>query len=887
MQKPSQQAITILVSYIFSLCLLLIYFEAQAFQMTPTALSKSSKTTQHQHQHIVKPNYKGSATKTMDLLHTRLDIHFDWEKQYVFGKATLQLKPYFYPSSTIQLDAKGFEFHQVAMLLDNGTIQALNYSYDTTNWVIDIDLGKTYTRSDTYTLFIDYTAKPDQLEANDSNITLDTKGFYFINPKGENTDVPVQLWTQGETLGSSCWFPTIDHPNERTTQEVYVTVADKYVTLSNGLKLSSKQNADGTRTDYWKQDIAHAPYLFALVVGEFAVVKDKWRDIELTYIVEPAYEEHAKAIFGATPEMIEFYSNKLGFDFPWEKYAQVVVRDFVAGAMENTTAVIYYDELNTTTRELLDGHHEDIIAHELIHHWFGDLVTCESWANLALNESFATYGEYLWFEHKHGKDYADHHINKDLAAYLNEAESKQVPIVRYEYEHPDQMFDRHAYQKGGRVLHLLRNYVGDEAFFLSIKKYLTTHAYQTVELDDLRQAFEAITGEDLTWFFNQWFSQPGHPILVIDTEYDDSKKMVQVHISQEQDPRVPFILPTAIDIYDASGNKQRHQVVIEEVEQTFSFPMDSPPALVDVDGDKVLLGELFQEKTIEQYAFQYQHAPSFLNRFHAIQELAKSKMSKNNTAMAALTAALDDPFKIIRQIAVERIPMQAKNGTSMALMKKMSQIASNDADSRVRNAALIRLGSSKTEDYLPIYTNAAAKDESYLVNGTALQLLYEQDLEQAYTAAQAVEPSANSTLLNIIARIYSEKGDANKQYFFEQRLIEAALFDRYALIDYYGDFLSRIGSQTLESGLATLQSIASKDTNWWVRLQAAQAIFQIKEDYRTQQKLMEKQNTVSDSKETRAALQQLSKQLLSISSLLESIKEQETDEKVLEYYENM
>ena len=184
------------------------------------------------------------------------------------------------------------------------------------------------------------------------------------------------------------------------TQEIKITVGSRYVTLSNGLLLSSKPNGDGTRTDYWKQTLPHAPYLAMMAIGEFAVVKDKWKGIDVDYYVEPAYEPHAKAIFGETPAMLDYYSDVLKLPYAWEKYSQVVVRDYVSGDMENTTATIHGEFLHRTDRELLDGDNERIIAHELFHHWFGDLVTCESWSNLPLNESFATYGEYMWLEHR-------------------------------------------------------------------------------------------------------------------------------------------------------------------------------------------------------------------------------------------------------------------------------------------------------------------------------------------------------------------------------------------------------------------------------------------------------------------------------------------------------
>ena len=218
-----------------------------------------------------------------------------------------------------------------------------------------------------------------------------------------------------------------------------MTVQDHFVTLSNGKMLSSTKNADGTRTDYWKQDLEHPPYLFMMGVGEFAVVKDKWKNIELTYYVEPEYEAHAKAIFGKTPKMLDFFSEILKVEYPWDKYGQMIVRDYVSGAMENTGAVIFGDFVQATTRELIDWNSEDIISHELIHHWFGDLVTCESWSNLTLNEGFATYGEYLWDEHEYGEFHADHIFQRVLEGYLEEANETPKNLIRFYYDEKDDM----------------------------------------------------------------------------------------------------------------------------------------------------------------------------------------------------------------------------------------------------------------------------------------------------------------------------------------------------------------------------------------------------------------------------------------------------------------
>ncbi|MBL4657959.1 MAG: M1 family metallopeptidase, partial [Flavobacteriales bacterium] len=510
--------------------------------------------------------YQAAETRKLDLLHTKLKVRFDWENAYLFGKATLTLRPYFYETNRVELDAKGFDFHRVALATDSGKVN-LNYTYE--NDKITIKLDRTYNKSETFQVFMDYTAKPNELEVEGGEAITDNKGLYFINNKNEDPDKPQQIWTQGETEANSCWFPTIDKPNERMTQEIYITIEEKFLTLSNGLLMYSTDNGDGTRTDYWKMDKEHAPYLVMMAIGEYAVIRDQWRDIEVNYYVEKEYEPYAKSIFGNTPEMLQFYSDKLGVDYPWAKYSQVIVRDYVSGAMENTSAVIHGEFLQKDDRELEDETHEDIIAHELFHHWFGDLVTCESWANLSLNESFATYGEYIWNEYKYGQDEADYGLAKDLSSYLWSSDKKQVDIVRFDYKERDDMFDSHSYGKGGRVLHMLRKYVGDDAFFASLKLYLNRHKHSSVEIHDLRLVFEEITGEDLNWFFNQWFLSSGHPLLLMSYDYSDSTGELVVSITQAHnlDKTPLYKLPMEVDIY-AGGEVTRHSIICDSIRQT-------------------------------------------------------------------------------------------------------------------------------------------------------------------------------------------------------------------------------------------------------------------------------------------------------------------------------
>ena len=347
-----------------------------------------------------------------------------------------------------------------------------------------------HTRQLKTTLYI-LVIQPDQtkLKRKGSAAISGSKGLYFINPQGKDKNKPVQIWTQGETESNSGWFPTIDKPNQKTTNEISMTVPAKYQTLSNGTLVSSKPAANGMRTDTWKMNLPHAPYLIMMGVGEFSIIKDSYKGKEVSYYVEKDYAPVARKIFGLTPEMIGYFSRITGVEYPWSKYSQIVVRDYISGAMENTTATVHGESAQQNARQLIDENRwEYIIAHELFHMWFGDYVTCESWSNLTVNESFANYSEVLWEEYKHGKDAAAEHHYDNMQNYLLGGNEKKN-LVRFDYKDREDMFDLVSYEKGGRVLHMLRNWVGDSAFFKSMNLYLKTKKFGTAEAHDVRTGF--------------------------------------------------------------------------------------------------------------------------------------------------------------------------------------------------------------------------------------------------------------------------------------------------------------------------------------------------------------------------------------------------------------
>jgi len=767
------------------------------------------------------PVFRPSEKRESDLLHTRLELQFDWEKEQVLGKATLRLKPYFYPAETVSLDAKGFSFHQVSFA---GSEKPLKYDYDGEK--LTVHLGTSFTRDQEFSLFIDYTASPSG-SGGSAAITSD-RGLFFINPRGEEAGKPRQIWTQGETESNSRWFPTIDKPNERCTQEMIVTVENGLDVLSNGALLSKKDNGDGTHTFYWKMDQPHAPYLFMLAIGDYAIVEDQWEGKPVTYYVEPEYEDDARAIFSNTKEMLSFFSDKLGVDYPWPKFAQVVVRDYVSGAMENTSSVIYGDFVQKRRRELIDNHNERIIAHEMFHHWFGDLVTCESWANLTLNEGFANYSEYLWLEHKYGKDEADYHLLGELSGYLGAARSNIHPLIDFGYRDKEDMFDAHSYNKGGAVLHILRNYVGDEAFWAALNKYLTDNAYTAVEAHNLRLAFEAVTGEDLNWFFNQWYFGQGHPHLDITYGYDEDMGLATVTVEQIQDAEAMpaiFELPVAIDIYTGEGAPLRKEVRVNQRTQTFSFEVPGKPSLINFDAGHTLLGEKQDNKTEAELIFQFYHAPRFLDRYEAV-----LMMEGNNSpeALQLLEDALKDDFWVIRGVAISNISGEAGD----EVLASLGEMAVKDPRSQVRAAAFEKLMALENTGAIEQAKAAIQNDSAYNVVGAALQYLSAYDKAAALVYAKKLEKEPVDDILLAIGEIYSESGNPEYLPFFEENLEKAGGFSAIYFLEQYQQLAMKAGLPTVVQVVERLKNIAFNEmASPWLRFSATRALNEMRKTY--------------------------------------------------------
>lgn len=751
--------------YLFSLLCLLQTSKAQQNEGVPDTAWKKV--------------YRATSTKVNDLIHTKLDVRFDYDKSYMYGKEWVSLKPHFYATDSVTLDAKGMEIKEISLV--NGTNKkALKYNYD--GQQVRIQLDKTYSRFESYTLYIDYVSKPDEYKSTGSAAITDAKGLYFINPKGLVKDKPTQIWTQGETEANSVWFLTIDKPNQKTTEEILMTVPSKYVTLSNGILVSKKNNADGTRTDDWKMDLKHAPYLFFMGVGDYSIIKDSYKGKEVNYYVEKEYASVARKIFGETPAMIGFYEKITGVAFPWAKYDQIVGRDYVSGAMENTTATLHQESAYQNARQLTDGNKwEDVISHELFHQWFGDLVTAESWSNITVNESMADYSETLWNEFRHGKDAGDQHIQENRLTYLSNPADAEKNLVRFNYADKEDVFDNVSYPKGGSILHMLRNYVGDSAFFKSLNRYLEENKFKSAEAHNLRLAFEEVTGKDLNWFWNQWYYGNGNPKLNITYNYTNGKSMVMVE--QQQTTGKIFKLPVAIDVY-ANGKKERHNIWVENQRDTFTFNTPTTPDLINFDGDKVLLAQKTDNKTAENFIYQLHHAGNYLDRQEALSYFSSKKMKE-------LAEGLNDKYHSIRLYTLQKL------GTNNALVNSevltvVERIAANDPYKLVKAQAVEVLGNQNNKKYASLFTQLSS-DSSYTVAGNALEALAKIDAQVAYKLSKKYSSDSKGKLGAVIANIVlANATEDDFDFLLKQYKESPPSQEKIQTTISFGDFLSKV-----------------------------------------------------------------------------------------------
>lgn len=635
-----------------------------------------------------------AADRAIDIKHIKLELDVSIKEKQVGGAATIDFE-LLRPQRIVVFNAIN---HHVPSVINAITKQPL--AFVNTGEQLQIDLGAITPRGMKFSVFIKYEIKePDA-------------GLYFFAPSPAEPNVPLMVWSQGEPTANQHWFPCLDHPNERQTTEIIARVDAGFEALSNG-KLVSRKKQGSKTIFHWLQDKDHVAYLVTLVVGKFIVTRDTWRNKPVLYYVPPKRAGDTKRTFGRTKEMLEFFSNRFGIEYPWDKYAQVVVEQFIMGGMENTSASTLNDFAMHDRRALIDSDADWLIAHELGHQWWGDLVTCKDWAHLWLNEGFATYCEILWAEHRRDQDWADYWTYRKSTSAKSE-KAKKRPIVDRRYKVPWAMFDARAYPKGAWVLHMLRHELGDEQFFSGIKKYATDFSYKSAETADLRLSLERHTGRSLERFFHEWTERPGHPELDIKSSFDTKDSLVKIAIKQTQKTEA-FHFPLRIVIDIPSGKPITLNKRITEKDTTLYIPAPARPLSIRIDPDNALLADLKETKPRDWWTAQLK-APRVVERIRAVQHLANQKTPANRKDIATVLA--NDSFFGVRVEAAQALGKLGGDSSRDALIDGLKT-----DDPKVRKACAEALGKffGDAKAIMALTEKMIAGDASYFVEAATVE----------------------------------------------------------------------------------------------------------------------------------------------------------------------
>ncbi len=519
-----------------------------------------------------RPNF--NRAQTFDAQHYVIRASFDRKNKKVFGDTTVSLKPLNNNFAAIELDAVDLNFESVK-LEPAGT----DLKYKTLPGKIVVTLDRAYTPADVVSIRLKYTATPKM-------------GVYFV-PAGRtaNTIHSDQIWTQGEPDEARHWFPSFDFPSDKATTEQYITAEKGETVVGNGELVEKVENNNGTDTWHYKMPVPLPVYLVSFIVGKYVKLEETYKNIPLGFYIYPGREQTARRAYPDTVDMMRYLEEKTGVAFPYNKYDQTVVANFTAGGMENITATTMADSfIFLADEEFGRSQVMDLVSHELAHSWFGNLVTCRNWAELWLNEGFATFMEAAYREHKYGRENYIAKVLDDAVQYIiNDAISgRRHSLFNLRANKVSELFDNSSvtYQKGGAVVHTLREQVGDQAFWRGVNIYLNRHKFASVESTDLRAAMEEASGQDLKWFFDQWVYSGGSPKLTVRTIYDQRTKKLSIVVIQTQKPDAltpaVFRLPLEV-IVKTSGSDKAERIDVTKRTQTFTFNAATRPTEIVVD----------------------------------------------------------------------------------------------------------------------------------------------------------------------------------------------------------------------------------------------------------------------------------------------------------------
>jgi len=552
------------------------------------------------------------------------------------------------------------------------------------------------------------------------------RGLYFFKEEPGRPHRPQQVYSGGGTDGNPRWIPTYGAPHDKATWELIATVPDRFTVVSNGRLVSDRKLKRGLRVTHWSQDKPASTYLISLVVAPLVKVSDRWRDVPVDYYVYPEDSALARPLFGLTPDMMETFTRLTGVRYPWPKYAQTTVTDFIGG-MENLSAATLVDWLpDAVAYHDRPWYHHVLVPHELAHQWFGNLVTAENWANYWLNEGFAQFLPGQYWGAKQGRQAEDDYYLEEYQQFLARDTRRRMPLATYN--------SNNVYPKGALVLQMLKKHLGPERFWAAINRYLTRHAGGTATSDDLRQAVLDATGESMGWFWSQWIYQAGYPEFAVTARWDSAAAALTLDVRQTQrdtatadssgfrftTPPV-FRAPVAIRVGTAAGEVVR-RVVIDRREQPVRIDgVASAPTLVVFDDENAVVKTLAFDQPTSWLAALLARHPDLWNRSWAIGQLARrADDSLAGAALARAAGGADHPLTRAQAVL-------ALAGFPAGVARPAVDAALGDTSARVRRAAVAALGGLGGEGAGAAAARVWREDPSYEVRAAALTALARLD----------------------------------------------------------------------------------------------------------------------------------------------------------------
>jgi len=740
--------------------------------------------------------YHSTPDREKDMLHMSLDIEVDIPEGRISGSVSHTFTPFSSACQRISFDSDRTTIHGVTL---KG--QALDFQLNgQTLW---IDLDKSYSWEDTITVKINYTSYP-------------TMGFYFVRPDSSYPEKQLQGWTQGEDTDNHFWVPMHDYPNDKMTWECKLTVDKPLSAISNGELVSVNEQGD-QRIFHWRENVPNVSYLLSVAVGDYKKIEDEWDGIPVNYWV---YQHHdrddALRSFGKTPAMMEFFSDITGVRYPFEKYDQTILEDFMWGGMENVTNTHQTDRTmhpeNVRPIHSSDG----LVAHELAHQWYGDYLTTRNWANVWLNEGFATYLDLLWTEHETGPELAEYERLGNLSATVWADRSYRRPTVQPYYYNSIELFDSNIYAKGSIILNMIRRILDDDAFFRGLKYYTRTNAANNVETTDLKKAFEVTTGKNLAWFFDQWVYKPGIPEITASYRYNRRSKLVSLTLKQTQDVESTslFKLPMTVVIDD--GNIHRHEIFFDKEEDTFTFPAEMEPLMVVVDEGQQIPKRLTFEKKTDKLLYQLQNAPAPNDRIWALRELSDTRSTKK--IHTALVNALENEPKwyVRRQVVNTYGSLEPRNGETELMAAYAGQ------DDRIKRAIISALREYDTDSVKSFLEDKMDNEENDYLVSAAFSALIKLDLEKAkekFDWAMEQESHSETIRSTALSILTEEKTDSNLAKLKELAVYGAAPYNMR------GSIFNRIASYRKDHPeLIDFFAENINDSHRWVRWTCADQI---------------------------------------------------------------